>query len=67
MSERKRIGERIAEIRKAKGISQAKLAELTGLDSGHIARIELGKYSTGVDVLAKIAGALEYKLDLVKE
>ena len=65
-NERLRIGKRIAEIRNEKGISQAKLAELTGIDSGHIARIELGKYSTGIDILSKIAEVLNYKVDFIK-
>lgn len=67
MNDRERIGKRIAEIRKAKGLSQAKLAELSGIDLGHIARIELGKYSTGIDVLTKIANALGYVLDFVEK
>lgn len=67
MNERERIGQRIAELRKEKGISQAKLSELTGIGSGHIARIELGKYSIGIDTLAKIAEILEYKIDFVKK
>lgn len=66
-SERVRIGKRIAELRKDKGISQAKLSELTGIGSGHIARIELGRYSAGIDTLAKIAEALEYKIDFIKK
>lgn len=45
MDERERIGKRIAELRKQKGLSQVKLAELAGIDLGHIARIELGRYS----------------------
>lgn len=67
MNDRERIGQRIAELRKEKGISQAKLSELTGIGSGHIARIELGRYSTGIDTLAKIAEILEYKIDFVKK
>lgn len=67
MNERERIGQRIAELRKEQGISQAKLSELTGIGSGHIARIELGKYSIGIDTLAKIAEILEYKIDFVKK
>lgn len=63
MNDRERIGKRIAEIRKAKGLSQVKLAEAAGIDPGHIARIELGKYSTGIDVLSKIAEALGMVLD----
>ena len=66
MNDRERIGKRIAGLRKEKGISQAKLSELTGIGSGHIARIELGRYSVGIDTLAKIAEALGYKIDFVK-
>ena len=66
-NERERIGKRIAEIRKKKGISQAKLAELTGMAPGNIARIETGKYSTGVDLLSKIANALDYKLNFIEK
>lgn len=67
MNARERIGKRIAEIRKQKGISQAQLSELTGIAPGNIARIELGKYSTGIDLLSKIAQALNYRIDFVEE
>lgn len=67
MNERERIGKRIAEIRKSKGLSQAKLAELTCIAPGNIARIETGKYSTGIDLLSKIADALGYKLDFIEK
>lgn len=67
MNDRERIGKRIAELRMAKGISQAQLSELTGIAPGNIARIELGKYSTGIDILSKIAKELGYKVDFVKE
>lgn len=63
---RQRIGQRIAELRKEKGYSQAKLAELTGFAPGNIARVELGRYSTGIDILSKIASALDARLDIVK-
>ena len=67
MNDRERIGKRVAWIRKEKGISQAKLAELTGIAPGNIARIETGKYSTGIDILSKIADALNYKLDFTEK
>lgn len=65
--ERKRIGKRIAEIRQSQGLTQAQLAELTGMNSSNIARIETGKYSTGIDLLSKIGGALGYDLDFIKK
>lgn len=64
-NDRQRIGKRIAELRKVKGLTQAKLAELAGLTSGNIARIETGKHSTGIDILSKIASALDAKIDIV--
>lgn len=65
MNDRERIGKRIAELRFAKGISQAQLSELTGIAPGNIARIELGKYSTGIDILSKIATALDCRIDFI--
>ena len=62
--ERLRIGRRIAEVRKGKGITQVQLAERCGMHQGHIARIEKGKYSVGLDTLANIATALQCRLDL---
>ena len=61
--ERIRIGKRITEIRKGKNLSQADLAELTGMTPGNISRIESGRYSTGVDILSKIADVLGYQLE----
>lgn len=67
MNDRERIGKRIAQLRMEAGISQYKLAELTGLAPGNIARIETGKYSTGIDILSKIGNALGYKLDFTEK
>jgi len=66
MTDRERIGRRIKEIRIKKGMSQFKLAELIGLRQQHIARIESGLYSTGIDILSKIADALGCKIDLIE-
>ena len=63
MNHRTRIGSRIKELRELKGISQKRLAELTGLNVPNISRIENGKYSTGLDILANIADALECEID----
>lgn len=67
MNDRERIGKRIAELRQSKQLSQVKLAELTGIAPGNIARIELGKYSTGIDLLSKIGDALGCKIDFVEK
>lgn len=64
---REYIGKRIAELRKERELSQVDLALRAGLDKGHIARIELGRYSVGIDTLQKIADALDVKLELIEK
>ena len=66
-SERRRIGQEIAERRKELQMSQAQLAEKCGLQQSHIARIELGRYSVGLDTLAAIAQALGTTLTFVNK
>lgn len=65
-SERQRIGCRIAELRKEQDMTQAQLAERCGVAQAHIARIETGRYSVGLDTLAQIATALGRSIDFVK-
>jgi len=65
-SERLRIGQRIAELRKEHGMTQTQLAERCGLQQAHIARIEAGRYSVGLDTLTQIADALGMVIDFVK-
>lgn len=54
-NERIRIGSNIERIRKENGLSQNDLAIRTGLKQPNIARIEKGKYSTGIDIFSNIA------------
>lgn len=63
--ERLRIGRRIAEIRKENGMTQAQLAERCGLQQAHIARIENGKFSVGLDTLAQIADAMGARIEII--
>ena len=63
--ERQRIGQRIADIRKAKGMTQQDLADMTGNQRNHISRIESGKYSVGFDTLQTIAEQFDMKVDIV--
>jgi len=65
MTDSERIGKRITEIRSEKKMLQSELAELTGLKQANISRIEAGRYNTGIDILAKIATALEMEIDFV--
>ena len=62
---RKRIGERIRQLRSERGISQVELAEKAGLIQPHIVRIEQGRYSVGLDTLQAIAKALGCTVDII--
>ena len=65
--ERQRIGDRIRELRKKKGIDAKDLASRIGIDASNLSRIEQGRYSVGLDILSKIASALGAKVDIVED
>lgn len=50
------------ELRKRKNITQAQLAEKTGIEKGQISRIENGKYNLTLATINKIAAALGAKV-----
>jgi len=58
-------GQRIAQVRKQHGMTQQQLADAVGVSREHIARIEAGKYSVGLDILVKVAKALSMELEFV--
>lgn len=64
---RRRMGERIRQLRTERGISQVELAEKAGLRQPHIVRIEQGRYSVGLDTLQAIAKALGCAVDMVEQ
>lgn len=67
MGIKKTIGRRIARIREEKGLTQEKLACLTGLTPNTISLIETGGVYAKLDSLYKISKALNTKLaDLFK-
>lgn len=63
--ERTRIGNKIREIREAKGIEAKDLAKLANVDAANLSRIEKGKYSVGLDILSRIAFVLGHQIDIV--
>jgi transcriptional regulator with XRE-family HTH domain len=65
--ERLRMGERIATLRKAQGMTQAELAERAGLQRSHIVRLEQGRYGATIDVLSTIADALNCEIDFIQK
>jgi transcriptional regulator with XRE-family HTH domain len=56
------IAEQVADRRRALGLSQAELAELTGTTQSAIARLESGGRPPRIDTLMRIAGALDCEL-----
>jgi DNA-binding XRE family transcriptional regulator len=55
------IGHRLAEVRKARGLTQQQVAERMGVTKGRVSQIEQGKVS-GHDVVARFAAALGGRL-----
>jgi len=60
---RYKLGQNIARIRKQEtGYTQAEMEEYTGVSRAYYGRIELGIHSATIDVLIKIADALNVPL-----
>ena len=63
--ERLELIHRLRELREKKHLSQEQLAGIVGTSQPAIARLESGRSVPRVDLLQKIARALELRLDLV--
>jgi transcriptional regulator with XRE-family HTH domain len=61
------MGERIATLRKGKGMTQEELSIRAGLQRTHVLRIEAGMYGVSLDVLAAIAEALDCRVDIIEK
>ncbi len=59
----KQIGQRIAELRKIKGLSQEDLAKSIKISRPSLTQIELGNRSLGILELQKLSLVLEFSLD----
>jgi DNA-binding XRE family transcriptional regulator len=55
------VGHRLAEVRRARGLTQQQVADHMGVTKGRVSQIEQGKIS-GQDVLARYAAALGGRL-----
>ena len=58
------IADQVAQQRKAHGLSQKELAELTGTTQSAIARLESGGRPPRIDTLLRIAEALDCDLNV---
>lgn len=59
MDIKKKLGQKIKAIRKAKGFTQEKLAELIDIEPPSLSYIETGKFSPSVETLQKLANILQ--------
>jgi transcriptional regulator with XRE-family HTH domain len=57
-----RFGERMRQLRLARGLTVERLARLAGLDSGYLGRVERAESAVGIDTAARIAAALKASL-----
>ena len=55
------LGEKIAKLRKKKGWTQVVLAEKLNIQRSSLTRIELGNVNSTINMLRKIAKALDIK------
>ncbi|MFC0099474.1 helix-turn-helix domain-containing protein [Micromonospora marina] len=55
------IGHRLAEVRRARGLTQQQVADRMGVTKGRVSQIEQGKIS-GQEVMARFAAALGGRL-----
>lgn len=59
----KRLGAKIAYTRKSKRISQIKLAEIVDMNFNYIGQIERGEANVTINTIAKLADALNVKVE----
>lgn len=68
MNIKQKFGLKIKELRKIKGLSQEKLANLAEIDRTYLPTIEKGERNVSIEVIEKLAKALEVKIkDLFDE
>lgn len=61
-SEKRNLGYRIRQLREDREISQRQLALMTGTSRSYLWKLESGKADVGIDVLCRIARALDVKV-----
>lgn len=57
------FGQKLKQIRKAKNLTQAQLAELAGANEKHISKIETGVYFPTFNTLEKLLNALDLTIE----
>ena len=60
-----KIGNRIRQLRKDQGMTQAQLAMKLNISDRHLRRIEAGEKGPSIDILIEIATLLDVSLDYI--
>lgn len=63
LTHRARFGERLRELRLARGLTQERLAEIAGLHKNYVGEVERGLRNVGLDNIVLIARALKVSPD----
>ena len=64
---RQRVGRNVRQVRRLRSLTQEALAERSGISYKHLGLIERGRANVGLDVLTRIASALDVDVvDLVE-
>lgn len=59
------FGKRVREVRKARGISQEKLAEMAGIDRSYMGNIERGEKNITLKKIYEICDALQIDIKIL--
>ncbi|GAB4015014.1 hypothetical protein GCM10028808_39170 [Spirosoma migulaei] len=62
---KQRVGQRIREARKAKGLTQKELADKIGLSVGTVNQYEVGKQNLTIETIQKVADTLGVSFDII--
>lgn len=65
MIDYEQMGETIRKYRKARGLSQEKLAEIMRLSREYISRLECGKATVSLDTVVQLSRVLDITVDLL--
>ncbi len=63
MNKNNSFGKKLQQIRKSKGLTQSKLAELAGVHDKHISKLEIGCYLPNFATLNKILKVLDINIE----
>lgn len=63
--DKEKLGERLREVRKDKGLTQEELGEMSDIGNKYISKIETGQADISLDCFLRLANALETPPDIL--